>query len=429
MKKILAILMILAMLVPFASAESVPSSGTERGGIAVDNLGLREIAVQLLNAVTPLLKDDTYTLTLEDGYGYPTRLTASAFNGRLILELSVYGGTVRIELTPDAVLLSEGNNAMSFSYEQLEEMLAEELGMPGFRSGGLTSLFSGTESLGFLQEALSGLVPMLEEAGVISEFRRMNGGMMLNLSLSPETLTNAAVRWVDGLMAHSREIDTLLIQWDSALRLIAPDLFREYSRESESYIVREAPLTYAEVLSAWTDFRQNDWMNYGIDAGGIHADLNLFIYGDRWQADLIAGSEYGEEGLYLSLEGSDMEFEGRLSCGYEARVSGEYVRQLTSFRIEGLIVDGLRLKVVPEQPTEGFTALLVTASARNGLALHASSDLFSLNAGCFDGALDASFLVGDFVAELHAVFADGTPEGSFLFRDGYDSYSLTLTSR
>ena len=454
MKKILAALLSLVMLMPCASAEEIRvSSGAIKAAAAVrsavrtepaaaDEAALpAEAAVEGMNLpgelsgameeLIPLiaerLQDQDYALDIvaEDG----TRTVRVDSDGEAIL-VEVAGddmNPVRIVLTGTEISDLAGEE--SYTYGELLNMLLDFSGSD--ISGPAMDLIGSLDErdLEFLQTAGGLAYSALTGAGAVPVVKSVGGDTYFSMSITPDLMEVAAVRFIERLLDCEAEIDSLIVRVEPLLRELVPELYRTYDAETGAYVRREG-YTCAELRELFDEWLTRDWLDSWVEFEGMHLDISGRTDDEDWSADVSFLMPGDGISLWLELSGGDDEFGGTLEyCaeGY-SRAAERYEMQSYRFEMDGKITDsGMSLRVKPETPLEGFTGLRIDFAAdSDGFILDAVTDVLDFRAAGSHYTLDVSAAVMDILLDVHLSGYSGFPQGYLIGRSYRDGVYLRL---
>lgn len=410
MKKIIAFLLSLMLLASCAIAD-VPAEEEKAPGAMA----------QLVQAIARELWMQPQTLDIDLSHGY-WKVEAVSKDGKTI-EITMddlRAAPISIILDGEGVLIaSEG---VKFSYSKLADMLVfgdEDANIlqqlittaPEFNEGDLNLLRTAGE-LAYAELKKAGALPTVQEGYDETRF---------TLSITPALIETAALRFIEGMLEHEAEIDSLLTRAEPLLRELFPDLYTVRDRNTGETTQRES-LSCADLKALYTGAVSLRKEDYDTLYDGIHIDISGFFGDEDWRIDgSYLDPEY-EIAALLELSGDDEGgFEGALEYCEEHynsdSRSSEYVT--TRFDISGRLHDsGFTLRVRPEKPLEGFTMLNIDYfEGYDSIIIDAVTDMLDFRLELGDTTLDISAVMPDFLLELHLQDIETYPSGTLTLRD------------
>lgn len=430
MMKFLSVLMILMMLFSGCLAEGVqegaePAADEEASADAASAdklLGLIDME-QLIRAVIPALEVRDYTLEVkfsDEAANRSFRVSRLSENSILIQAFYRDSEIMRLEIDPQGVRLEQLGYQAELSYEELLNMALE---LPADLTDQPTGAALWTEEDHALLNRIACMVSReLEQAGLLPSIRQYGDGASVSLSVNPAAIGSAIRRFAGGLAKYEAQIDALLGRWSGVLRTAVPGIFAtEYNEETGEYHTAEA-IGYTDLYGMLIRLQNLICYNWTRESGA-HAQLNLDSDEDGWACDASVFLPYEEVSLLLSLEGDGSGFEGEL------RLPDSIEEEWIVIRAEGeLTGSGLRLRLLPDRPMEGFTGLLadIASDRWGGFTASLTTDYGALRINTDHGFTDLTLTAGPYSLDAHFTLQSGYPQGVLSYEEPYGYLDVKL---
>lgn len=432
MKKILAILLSLMMLMTCVLAEEAGTTAADTAALPGIFCHLPSSVEELVHMIAGALTQREHRLDIRTPYGSHSLYAGSSDGETIQLVVRQQGvRPVRVQIDGERVSISGSGDREEYTYPELAEMLLLGTNDLGIVEQLLQEPFSfDGEDLDFLKMIGETVVSELKAVGAIPDVRYVNGNAHFSVSITPDLIAAAGVRLVEDLLNHTGQIDSLLERIDPLLRMAVPDLFEQYDSETGLTTQREA-YTCAELQQLFRQWYDREWLRGWFEFGGIHLDASGFSGRDGWNVDASLFVPEGEFSIWLTLNGDDRGgFSGSLEyCGEGySRAAGQWEMQNYRFDISGEITMlGASLRVRPETPLNGFTGLRIDCmTGASELVIDAATDVLDLRIALSENRLDFSAAAEELLLDLHLTDIAGYPQGSLVCRDYYDAFSVTL---
>lgn len=426
LKRILAALLVLILLIPYTLAEEeiiLP----EAAEIVAAGEAAPDAAEQLVSFFAQQLKRQDFTLEIRTGYETKILRAGSSDGETIRVEVSGNGMMKPMEILIDAQKVSVPDTEESYVYSELLDLMLYGMGQgnAGKQLVSLAGLFD-EHDLEFLEKAGELAYYELMKAGAVPAVKYADGETCFTMSLTPDLIVTAAVRLIEQLLnEHQIEIDSLLTRTEPVLRKLVPDMFEEYDSEAGTYVQRGG-YTCAELQAMFEAWMTEVWLRYGAEFDGMHLDIGGRFGSDGWQVDAEFFMPDSDISCWFELNGDDDgHFEGVIEYfaeGY-SRVTERYEPQVYRFNIDGEAgYDRFSMRMRPETPIEDFSGLKISYLAdSSGWVADATTDVLDFRMEVSDLFADITAVLEDVLAEVHLSWFGGVPQGSLIYqayRDG-----------
>lgn len=422
MKRLLAILLSLLLVIPCGLAEEDFALAGEAGVVAeTAQVCDADTAIEaLVHMLARHLAQQDYTLDILTSRNSAAVHVGSSDGETIFVEYDREGSEpIRLLFDGAGVTAPDGDEAYTYG-EVLDQMLFDSAAENV--AGQALSLIRQFDEydLDFLKTAGNAIYGELLNAGALPLVKRMGDDTYFTISLTPDLIEAAGVRLIERLLDYEVEIDSLLMRVDPLLRKLAPEMFEEYDPQTGLRTERGA-LTCAALREGFESWMTEQWLRYRAEFKGIHLDLRGRFGDEGWRVDASFFMPGGDCSVWLELCGDEGgSFDGVLECcmvGY-SRATERREMQAIRFNIDGMLADnGISVRVHPETPMKGFTGLRIDCAAdRFSLVIDAVTDVLDFRMELARELLDLSIVMEEFLLDTHLTWFGGVPKGSMVYR-------------